>query len=116
MTAYILAAVRTPRAKARPDGGLASMKPHELVGGLIDALDARNGGAARKVDALILGAVGQVGAQGANVALVSKMHAGLPDEAYAYSINNYCVPGLTAVRQAAPTLQASQRVKGQRWA
>ena len=37
MTAYILDAVRTPRAKARPDGGLAALKPHELVGGLIDA-------------------------------------------------------------------------------
>ncbi len=106
MTAYILDAVRTPRARARPDGGLASMKPHELVGGLIDALDARNGGAARKVDALILGAVGQVGAQGANVALVSKMYAGLPDEASAWSINNYCVSGLTAIGQAAQMVEA----------
>ena len=106
MTAYILDAVRTPRARARPDGGLASMKPHELVGGLIDALDARNGGAARKVDALILGAVGQVGAQGANVALVSKMYAGLPDEASAWSINNYCVSGLTAIGQAAQMIEA----------
>ena len=106
MTAYILDAVRTPRAKARPDGGLASMKPHELVGGLIDALDQRNGGAARRVDALILGAVGQVGAQGANVALVSKLHAGLPDEASAWSINNYCVSGLTAIGQAAQMIEA----------
>jgi acetyl-CoA C-acetyltransferase/acetyl-CoA acyltransferase len=105
MTAYILDAVRTPRAKARPDGGLASMKPHELIGGLIDALDARNDGAARRVDALILGAVGQVGAQGANVALVSKMYAGLPDEAYAYSLNNYCVSGLTAIGQAAQMIE-----------
>lgn len=106
MTAYILDAVRTPRAKARPDGGLASMKPHELVGGLIDALDARNDGAARKVDALILGAVGQVGAQGANIALVTKMYAGLPDEAYAWSLNNYCVSGLTAIGQAAQMVEA----------
>ena len=106
MTAYIVDAVRTPRAKARPDGGLASLKPHELVAGLIDALDARNGGAAHKVDALILGAVGQVGAQGANVALVTKMHAGLPDEAYAFSLNNYCVSGLTAIGQAANMIAA----------
>ena len=27
MTVYILDAVRSPRAKARPDGGLASLKP-----------------------------------------------------------------------------------------
>lgn len=106
MTAYIVDAVRTPRAKARPDGGLAALKPHELIGGLIDALDRRNGGAARRADALILGAVGQVGAQGANVALVSKMHAGLPDEAFAFSLNNYCVSGLTAIGQAANMVEA----------
>lgn len=106
MTAYILDAVRSPRAKARPDGGLASMKPHELVTGLIDALDARNDGTARTVDALILGAVGQVGAQGANVALVTKMHAGLPDAAFAFSLNNYCVSGLTAIGQAANMVSA----------
>ncbi|HEY0926787.1 acetyl-CoA C-acyltransferase [Brevundimonas sp.] len=106
MTAYIIDAVRTPRAKARPDGGLAALKPHELVAGLIDALDQRNGGAAHRADALILGAVGQVGAQGANVALVTKMHAGLPDEAYAFSLNNYCVSGLTAIGQAANMVAA----------
>lgn len=106
MTAYILDAVRTPRAKARPDGGLASMKPHELVAGLIDAIDARNDGAAHRADALILGAVGQVGAQGANVALVSKMHAGLPDSAFAFSLNNYCVSSLTAIGQAANMVEA----------
>ena len=106
MTAYIHDAVRTARGKARPDGGLASLKPHELVAGLIDALDARNDGAARRADALILGAVGQVGAQGANVALVSKLHAGLPDDAFAFSLNNYCVSGLTAIGQAANMVEA----------
>ncbi len=106
MQAYIRDAVRTPRAKARPDGGLATLKPHELVEGLIDALDERNGGQARKAEALILGAVGQVGAQGGNVALVSKLHAGLPDEAFAFSLNNFCVSGLTAIGQAAALVEA----------
>lgn len=101
MTAYIRDAVRTPRAKARPDGGLAALKPQELVAGLVDALDARTDGAARKVDALILGAVTQVGAQGGNIALVSKMHTGLPDAASAFSLNHFCVSGLTAIGQAA---------------
>lgn len=105
MTAYIRDAVRTPRGKARPDGGLAALKPHQLVGELIDALDSRNDGAARRADALILGCVGQVGAQGANVALVAKMHAGLPDDAFAFSLNNYCVSGLTAIGQAAQMIE-----------
>lgn len=104
MSAYIHDAVRTPRGKARPDGGLAALKPHELVTGLIDAMQAR-GHAPRDAGALILGCVGQVGAQGANVALVSKMHAGLDDAAYAFALNNYCVSGLTAVGQAAALVE-----------
>lgn len=107
MTAYIHDAVRTARGKARPDGGLASLKPYELVGGLIDALEAR-GHPARAADALILGCVGQVGAQGANVALVTKLHAGLPDDSPAYSLNNYCVSGLTAIGQAAGLVETGQ--------
>ncbi len=106
MTTWIIDAVRTPRAKARPDGGLASLKPHELVAGLIEALDSRNQGAASRAEALILGAVGQVGAQGANVALVTKLHAGLADDAFAFSLNNYCVSGLTAIGQAANMIEA----------
>lgn len=107
MTAYIRDAVRTARGKARPDGGLASLKPHELVGGLIDAIEAR-GHPARNAEALILGCVGQVGAQGANVALVTKLHAGLPDDSPAYSLNNYCVSGLTAIGQAAGLVETGQ--------
>ncbi|MGV9009913.1 acetyl-CoA C-acyltransferase [Brevundimonas sp.] len=107
MTAYIHDAVRTARGKARPDGGLASLKPHELVGGLVDAMEAR-GHPARSADALILGCVGQVGAQGANVALVTKLHAGLPDDSPAYSLNNYCVSGLTAIGQAAGLVETGQ--------
>lgn len=105
MAAYILDAVRTPRAKARPDGGLAALKPQELIGGLIEGLQAR-GHEARSAEALILGCVGQTGAQGGNIALVSKLHAGLPDETAAWTINNYCVSGLTAIGQAADMVAA----------
>ena len=105
MQAWIYDAVRTPRGKARPDGGLAALKPQELVGGLVDALQSR-GHAAREVDALVLGCVGQLGDQGANVALVSKLHAGVADEAYAFTLNNYCVSGLTAIGQTARQIDA----------
>ena len=104
MNAYIHDAVRTPRGKARPDGGLAALKPHELVTGLIDAMETR-GHTPRAAEALVLGCVGQVGAQGANVALVSKLHAGLDDAAFAFALNNYCVSGLTAVGQAAAMVE-----------
>ena len=105
MQAWIYDAVRTPRGKARADGGLAALKPQELVGGLVDALQSR-GHAAREVDALVLGCVGQLGDQGGNVALVSKLHAGVADDAYAFTLNNYCVSGLTAIGQTARQIDA----------
>lgn len=107
MSAFIYDAVRTPRGKARPDGGLAALKPQELVGGLIGAIGERRGVGAQ-ADALILGAVGQIGAQGGHIALVSKLHAGLPDETAALTLNNYCVSGLTAIGQAAAMVESGQ--------
>lgn len=107
MTAYIQDAVRTMRGKARPDGGLANLRPHELVKGLVTGLASRNP-AAVGPEALILGSVGQVGAQGGNIALISKLHAGLPDTAAAWTLNNFCVSGLTAIGQAANMVSGGQ--------
>ncbi|WP_309645199.1 acyl-CoA thiolase [Phenylobacterium sp.] len=106
MDVWIYDAVRTARGKARPDGGLAALKPQELVAGLIDGLQAR-GGKPRDAEALVLGCVGQVGAQGGNIALVSKLHSGVRDEAYAFTINNYCVSGLTAIGHTASRIAMS---------
>lgn len=40
--------------------------------------------------------------------MVSKLHAGLPDDSPAYSLNNYCVSGLTAIGQAANLVETGQ--------
>jgi len=107
MDAYIHDAVRSPRGKARPDGGLAQLKPQQLVAGLVDALETR-GQDARNVDLLALGCVGQAGDQGGHIALVSKLHAGVDDAASAITLNNYCVSGLTAVGHAAARISSGQ--------
>ena len=108
MPVFIHDAVRTPRGKARPDGSLAAIKPQDLVAGLVDALEVRNGEVRARAEMLALGCVGQVGAQGGHIALVSKFRSGLPDEMPAYTINNYCVSGLTAIGQAANAVAAGQ--------
>jgi acetyl-CoA C-acetyltransferase len=104
MPAYIYDAVRTIRGKARADGALAAFKPQELVGGLVDSLE-RRGQPARDVEALVLGCVDQVGDQGANIALVAKLHAGVADGAYAFTLNNYCVSGLSAIGHVAAQVE-----------
>ncbi|EAQ99124.1 acetyl-CoA C-acyltransferase [Congregibacter litoralis] len=105
--AVIYDAVRTPRGKGKAEGGLAAKKPDELVAALAEALSERGAGALSP-DALILGAVGQVGAQGGNIALVSKFRAALPDSTAAVAINNFCVSGLTAMGQAHAMVDAGQ--------
>lgn len=105
MSVYLYDAVRTVRGKAKPDGGLASLRPEDLVAALVGAAGERMD-ASLPADALILGAVGQIGAQGGNIALVSKFRAGLPDETAAFCLNNYCTSGLTAVGQAASMVSA----------
>lgn len=105
--AVIYDAVRTPRGKGKSEGGLAARKPDELVAALVEALGERGAGPLTP-DALILGAVGQVGAQGGNIALVSKFRAKLPDSTSAVSINNFCVSGLTAMGQAHGLVESGQ--------
>jgi acetyl-CoA C-acetyltransferase len=106
MPVFIHDAVRTPRGKARADGALAAVKPQDLVAGLVDALDTRVGNVRSRAEQLTLGCVGQIGAQGGHIALVSKFRAGLPDAASAHTLNNYCVSGLTAIAQAANAIAA----------
>jgi acetyl-CoA C-acetyltransferase/acetyl-CoA acyltransferase len=108
-SAFLFDVVRSPRGKARPDGGLAQLKPQELVRQLSAALDERvDAEVSRRAEALVLGCVGQIGAQGGNIALVSKLHSGLPNEASAYTLNNYCVSALTAIGQAAAMVTSGQ--------
>ncbi len=97
---YLYDAVRTPRGKARSDGGLAGMSPQELVRQQVAALAARCGDVAAHPDALLLGCVTQSGAQGGHIAMLAKLHAGLPDKTAAHSINNYCASGLSAIGHA----------------
>tara|TARA_R110000868_G_scaffold6550_2_gene37006 strand:+ start:83194 stop:84408 length:1215 start_codon:yes stop_codon:yes gene_type:complete len=99
---YLYDAVRTPRGKGKPGGALSSLLPQELLRQLIVALRARNGSeAVDGATSMTLGCVGQIGAQGGQIALVTKLHAGLPASMQTRTINNYCVSGLTATRLAA---------------
>lgn len=108
MDIFIGDCVRSVRGKARPDGGLAAQTPYDLVGALIDALEQREAIARSGVDRLTLGCVGQVGAQGGHIALVTKIASKLPERGSAHTINNFCVSGLTAIGQAVSAVAAGQ--------
>lgn len=104
---YIYDALRTPRAKGRaakgdrPGGALSTIAPQTLVADLIDAIETRHPGVKSRTERLALGCVGQIGAQGGHIALVSRLAAGLPDSTAVRTLNNNCVSGLSAVMDAA---------------
>lgn len=99
--AYIYDAVRTPRGKNR-GGALHSVKPIDLVTGLIDALRERNPDLDDKaIDDLVLGVVSPVGEQGGDIARTAALVAGLDESVAGVQINRFCASGLEAVNIAA---------------
>lgn len=105
---YIHDALRTPRGKARSDGGLAALTPPQLVTGLVEALGQRTAGASANPGALLLGCVTQAGAQGGHLAMAVKQHAALPHACAAHTLNNYCASGLSAIGHAVAMVASGQ--------
>lgn len=100
MEAYLYDCLRTPRTKARAGGSLAATPPAQLVTQLVQAIQA-GAPASAEPSALMLGCVGQINAQGGNIALSSKLHAGLPDSCTAMTLNHFCASGLSSIGMAA---------------
>lgn len=105
MDVYIQDCLRTPRGKGRPTGGLAQQTPHGLIGHLVQEMERRSNMSRDRVDALTLGCVGQVGAQGGHIAMTAKIHSDLAPSCTAHSVNNFCASGLTAIGLAAAAIQ-----------
>lgn len=100
--ALIFDAVRTPRGKGKKDGSLHTVKPVDLVVGLMKALEARNGVEfTHYVDDVVLGCVTPVGDQGADVAKTSALAAHWPDKTAGVQLNRFCASGMEAVNLAA---------------
>ena len=100
--AFIFDAIRTPRGKGKKDGSLHTIKPVDLVVGLIDALAERNGQAIKQMaDDVVLGCVTPVGDQGADVAKTAALAAGMADTVAGVQLNRFCASGLEAVNLAA---------------
>jgi acetyl-CoA C-acetyltransferase len=99
--AFIYEAVRTPRGKQR-GGALHSVKPIDLVSGLIKDLLARHGSLdPTDVNDVVLGVVSPVGEQGAVIARTAALVSGLGQSVPGTQINRFCASGLEAVNLAA---------------
>lgn len=94
----IVGAARTPVGAF--NGTLANTPAHDLGATAIKAALERSGVEAGAVDEVILGQV-LTGGQGQNPARQAAIHAGIPDTATAFAINQVCGSGLRTVALAA---------------
>lgn len=100
--AYIIDAVRTPRGRGkRGKGSLTEIHPQELLAQTLNALAGRTHANLDDVDDVVVGAVSQVGEQGANIARQAVLAADWPVHVGGVSLNRYCGSGLQAVNFAA---------------
>ncbi|MFN9525492.1 MAG: acetyl-CoA C-acetyltransferase [Pseudomonadaceae bacterium] len=99
--AYIFDALRTPRGKGKKDGALYSVKPVQLIAGLLNALQTRNDLDTSQVDDIVLGCVTPVGDQGADIAKTAAMVADWDVCVAGVQLNRFCASGLEAVNMGA---------------
>ena len=105
--AFIYDAVRTPRGKGKPGGSLHTVKPVDLLSGLIEAIIERNPGIdPNRISDVIAGCVTPVGDQGMDIARTAALNAGLPYTATGFQVNRYCASGLTAVNLGAQKIRS----------
>jgi acetyl-CoA C-acetyltransferase len=105
--AYIFDAVRTPRGKGKKDGSLHTVKPVDLVVGLMHALEERNGAGIKDyIDDVVLGCVAPVGDQGADIAKTAALKAGWNDTTAGVQLNRFCASGLEAVNLGAMKIRS----------
>jgi acetyl-CoA C-acetyltransferase len=95
-------AIRTPRGKGKVNGSLHTVKPVDLVVGLMHEVLVRNDKLdPGVVDDVVLGCVTPVGDQGADIAKTAAIKAGLPHTVAGVQLNRFCASGLEAVNIAA---------------
>ncbi|HBP6038483.1 MULTISPECIES: acetyl-CoA C-acetyltransferase [Pseudomonas aeruginosa group] len=99
--AFIYDAVRTPRGKGKKDGALHSVKPVNLMAGLLRAVQRRNELDTAQVDDIVLGCVTPVGDQGADIAKTAALVADWDEQVAGVQINRFCASGLEAVNLGA---------------
>ena len=107
-TAYIYDAIRTPRGRARADGGLHDLRPHDLLKCLYRALEQRTGLDPALVGEVILGCVTQHGEQAGNIAKTSALYSGWPTSVGGLTVNRFCSSGIDAIAIAALKIAAGQ--------
>ena len=103
-TAVIVETVRTPIGKR--NGGLSGLHPAEILGAAFGALLSRSGIPASEIEQIAGGCVTQAGAQSSNVTRTAWLHAGLPHQTGALTLDAQCGSAQQAVHLIAGLIAA----------
>jgi acetyl-CoA acetyltransferase len=105
--AFLCAGVRTP--VGRYSGALSSVRPDDLLAHVLRALLARAPGLPMgAIDDVFAGCANQSGEDNRNVARMSLLLAGLPQEIPGVTLNRLCGSGLDALGSAARAVRSGE--------
>ncbi len=100
---YIVDALRTP--VGRYGGALSSIRPDDLVAGVIETLVRRNGKIdLAEIEDVIVGDANQAGEDNRNVARMAALLAGLPVSVAGNTVNRLCASGLQSIMDASRSI------------
>jgi acetyl-CoA acetyltransferase family protein len=102
----ICAAFRTP--VGRHGGALASVRPDDLLAGVIRAVVERSGVPPARIEDVVMGCTNQAGEDNRNVARMAALLAGLPVEVAGQTVNRLCGSGLQAVITASHAIRMGE--------
>jgi acetyl-CoA acyltransferase len=104
---YLIAAVRTPIGVGKPQtGALYPVAPVDLAAHVLKEVTRRAGVEPGLVEDIIMGCVTPVGDQGANIARLAALKAGIPVTVPAVQLNRMCGSGQQAIHFAAQEILA----------
>ncbi|MCR8671808.1 acetyl-CoA C-acyltransferase [Agrococcus sp. HG114] len=102
--AFLIGGARTP--VGRYGGALASVRPDDLAALVVAEAIARADIPAHAIDEVILGGANQAGEDNRNVARMSVLLAGLPDDIPGITVNRLCSSGMSAIIMASHMVKA----------
>lgn len=106
-TAYIIDAVRTPIG--RYGGKLSTIRPDDLLAGVVKALVKRNPSIdVNAIEDIIAGATNQAGEDNRDVARMAALLAGLPVTVAGNTVNRLCASGMQAIMDAARAILCNE--------
>jgi acetyl-CoA C-acetyltransferase len=110
--AFIYDAIRTPRGKGKPGGGLYEVKPIDLATGLLEEMKSRHDLDTTQVVDVMLATGEPVNEQGQNIAKTALVYSSWDDVTVGAQLHRYCAGGLDAVNTIAMKIMSGMESMG----